>query len=337
MQSWSRLSPNSNEYSLTTSAPSDWATSYVNYYTKADDKFNAVIGATAPTWEADKFYKKNDVEFIQLTVPTASQNTKNRLADVKVTNPSGQVVDLIEVVDSNGVVTGDVKFIPDKEGKYTVTYTVESLTKTFAIQVGDNNKPVVSIKNKTQIQKDIKYSNEDITYKLTYKLNSAKSSSEVNIYDLTIKAYSGDKTLSNYTVELELFDLDKDNNKIALSWSDAIKNKAIKLNDKASESSSEYIWTLSSLGDYTLKITATDTHGIESVAETVKFKLVDESATKDKKDNKVGIILIIISAIVLVGIVCFFAFAGKSNKTKTVKTSNKKEESSENKEENKND
>ena len=128
-----------------------------------------------------------------------------------------------------------------------------------------------------------------------------------------------------------MFDLDKDNNKIALSWSDAIKNKAIKLNDKASESSSEYIWTLSSLGDYTLKITATDTHGIESVAETVKFKLVDESATKDKKDNKVGIILIIISAIVLVGIVCFFAFAGKSNKTKTVKTSNKKEESSENK------
>jgi len=331
---WSRLSPNSSEYSLTTSQPTNWATNFTNYYTKTDDKYNAVTGDTAPTWEADKFYKKNDVEFIQLTVPTASQNTKNRLADVKITNPSGQEVDYVDVVDANGVVTGDVKFIPDKEGKYTVTYTVDSLTKTFSIQVGDNNKPVVSFTDKTQIQKDIKYSNEDITYKLTYKLNSSLSNSEVNVYDVTIKAYTKEETISNYTVQLELYDLDKDSRKVALSWSDAIKNSAIKLNDKSSESSSEYIWTLSSVGNYTLKITATDTHGISSVAEVVKFKLVDESATKDKKDNKVGIILIVISAIVLVGIVCFFAFAGKTSKSKK---STAKKEVEVKEEENKND
>ena len=318
VQTWSRLSPNSNEYSLVASQPTDWATSFTNYFTKNEEKYTAVTGATAPTWEEDKYYKQNDVEFIQLTIPVAVQNTKERLADVKVTNPSGDVVDLIEVVNSEGAISSEfVKFIPDKEGQYTVTYSVESLTKTFKIQVGDNNKPVVTIKDKAKIQKDIVYSGDKLTYKLTYELKN--STKESNIYNVTVKVSNDKKTLSNYTVELELYDLDKDSKKVAMTWNEAFKNSsAIKLNDKTAESSSnnEYSWTISSLGDYNLKLTSTDSKGISSVAETVKFKLVDETDVKDKKDNKVGIILIVISAIVLVGIVCFFAFAGELIKEK---------------------
>lgn len=47
-----------DEYSLTTSAPSDWSTNYTDYYTKVGDAYVAVPeGESAPTWAADTYYK----------------------------------------------------------------------------------------------------------------------------------------------------------------------------------------------------------------------------------------------------------------------------------------
>lgn len=50
---------NSNDdqgYTLTTSKPSNWATTYKNYFTLNDGLYEPVTGDTAPTWEANKYY-----------------------------------------------------------------------------------------------------------------------------------------------------------------------------------------------------------------------------------------------------------------------------------------
>lgn len=46
-------------YVLTTSQPSDWSTAYTSYYTynSTQNTYVAVSGSSAPTWQADKYYK----------------------------------------------------------------------------------------------------------------------------------------------------------------------------------------------------------------------------------------------------------------------------------------
>lgn len=46
-----------NGYALLTSEPADWSTNYTNYYTKSGSTYNHVTGDTAPTWEANTYYK----------------------------------------------------------------------------------------------------------------------------------------------------------------------------------------------------------------------------------------------------------------------------------------
>lgn len=47
-------------YTLTTEEPADWASSYKTYYTKSGESYTAVSGASAPAWEADKYYSKTE-------------------------------------------------------------------------------------------------------------------------------------------------------------------------------------------------------------------------------------------------------------------------------------
>lgn len=46
-------------YVLTTSQPSDWSTAYTSYYTynSTQNTYTAVSGSSAPTWQANKYYK----------------------------------------------------------------------------------------------------------------------------------------------------------------------------------------------------------------------------------------------------------------------------------------
>lgn len=45
-------------YDLLTAQPADWSTNYTNYFTKSDDTYTPVTGGSAPTFEADTYYKK---------------------------------------------------------------------------------------------------------------------------------------------------------------------------------------------------------------------------------------------------------------------------------------
>ena len=58
------------EYALTTEEPSDWSTNYIDYYTKTDDVYTQITDETAPTWVENTYYAKNDV-YVQITDETA--------------------------------------------------------------------------------------------------------------------------------------------------------------------------------------------------------------------------------------------------------------------------
>ena len=47
------------EYTLTTEEPSDWSTNYIDYYTKTDDVYVQITDETAPTWVEDTYYASN--------------------------------------------------------------------------------------------------------------------------------------------------------------------------------------------------------------------------------------------------------------------------------------
>lgn len=324
----SELSP-SKEYEALTSQPEDWETNYENYYKQSTGGYAKLT--SAETFVAGNFFKKNELVYVQLTVPTASQNGHAQVADVKVTNPSGDEVELLPVI-VEGVDTGDVKFLAEKDGKYTIVYSVgagdNKITKTLYTTVGDNNKPVVEIANKSKLQQEIVYT-EDITYTLDYTIDAEKSNAQQNVYKVTVVAKTAKETIYSYETSLALYDIDRLGNKVALFWANAIKNDSITLNDKNSNNSSSYVWTISSVGDYTLTIKATDSNGNVSNAETIKFTVTDKSSATEKKDNKVGIILIVVSLVVLAGLVCFFAFGGKAKNSVPKSLKPKKEEKQE--------
>lgn len=48
-------------YTLLTSAPSDWSTNYTTYYTKSGTNYTQVTGASAPSFETNKYYEKGNV------------------------------------------------------------------------------------------------------------------------------------------------------------------------------------------------------------------------------------------------------------------------------------
>lgn len=335
----SEISP-ATEYQVLTSEPSDWATNYTDYYIYESSNYVHVSGESAPQFETNKYFKKNELVYVQLTVPTANQNGHDRLADVVVKDPNGDIVELIEI-EIEGIKTGDVKFLAEKDGRYTITYSVGSgdnkISKTFNCQVGDNNKPFISLSNKTNLQKDLVYKNKEITYTMSYAIDPNNTKTDENVYKVTFKAVDEDRTLMDVTVSMRLYDIDRNGVKKALTWSEAIKSGNITLNGStpSNVSSNQYKWTISSVDDYTISIVAQDTKGNKSTAEIIKFSVVDKENVKEKDDNKVGIILIVLSIIVLAGIVCYFAFAGKSpatvsKKSKETKVEEKKSDDKEN-------
>lgn len=327
----SALSP--SEYTALTAQPADWSTNYNSYYVKESGEY---VLNTGEDWVNSKtYYKKNELVYVTLTPPTATQNGVSLAVKTAVTDPNGDEVDLIEVEDA--VVSGTVKFLANKEGQYKVTFTAgegdKKITKTYTIQVGDGNKPSITI-DKTKLQEDIVYDGRDIKYQIVgHTLNEEKSSSSENVYNVTIKASYVDDDENeteafSYDVEMKLYDLDRNNVRVALDWDTAFKNGYIKLNGNTATSDT---WTISEVGENTLTICVSDKYSNKSEIVTIKFNVVEKPAVKEKKDNKAGIILIIISIIVLVGLVGFFAFAGKS-KTKKAKKA-KKIETNENKKE----
>lgn len=48
---------------LTTEEPSDWSTNWTDYYTLVSGEYVPVTGDTAPTWQADTYYKADGVVY----------------------------------------------------------------------------------------------------------------------------------------------------------------------------------------------------------------------------------------------------------------------------------
>ena len=69
-----------NEYSVTTSQPSDWTTNYKSYYTKSGNTYTPVTGDTAPTWASNTYYEHaGDWEALgprSFELPDATTNQK---------------------------------------------------------------------------------------------------------------------------------------------------------------------------------------------------------------------------------------------------------------------
>ena len=84
-------------YTLTTSQPADWATTYDDYYTYTGGEYVQVTGETAPTWAANTYYAKS-------TSTTYRQILGTRTEDSQIdTNP-----DIETSTDILGVTWTDV-------------------------------------------------------------------------------------------------------------------------------------------------------------------------------------------------------------------------------------
>ena len=96
-----------NTYAITTSQPSDWATKYTDYYTSTGTTYTAVTGASAPAWEAGKYYKKTG------TI-TGGSKVKLPGAGIAIDVQNGGVFEngriteemVLPIVDENNLPTG---------------------------------------------------------------------------------------------------------------------------------------------------------------------------------------------------------------------------------------
>lgn len=59
-------------YILQTSQPADWDTEYDTYYTKSGSEYEAVTGATAPTWSSGTYYTRVEREILGTRTPDSS-------------------------------------------------------------------------------------------------------------------------------------------------------------------------------------------------------------------------------------------------------------------------
>ena len=257
---------------------------------------------------------------VNIKIPTYTYGNQTLPAEVKVIDPNGDEVE-VTYVKVNGVIA-DATFEATIEGQYKTTFIAgEKESDPIYTYVGDTNRPTISIANKDSIPSEITYNDEDITLTISNSptLIESESTNQYNVYKVTVKAKSESGEIFSRDIKVKLFDINGSGASVPLKWSDAIKNGSIKLNDKSSESSSSFKWTISSKGEYELTIVATDTNGRDSYEETISFKVVEKSGETEKKDNKAGIVLIIVAIILLAGIIGFFAFAGKSPKSKKIK------------------
>ena len=116
-----------DEYTVTTAEPTDWATAYTSYYTKAQDgTYTAVTGGSAPTWAANTYYSKKTIPAvpakkvllpkngIAIDIQTGgtflnggiTENTKLAVVDPTTNVPTGEIITGI-----SDLLSGQVDFV----------------------------------------------------------------------------------------------------------------------------------------------------------------------------------------------------------------------------------
>ena len=100
--------PDYDVYSVVNTAPSDWATTYTDYYTKdTNGTYTAVTGASAPTFESKKYYTKKSIAFpVKVKLPGAGIAIDVQNGGVF---ENGRITEdmVLPIVDENNIPTGE--------------------------------------------------------------------------------------------------------------------------------------------------------------------------------------------------------------------------------------
>ncbi len=196
----------------------------------------------------------------------------------------------VEIAKADGA--EGIKFRPTGDGKYKVTYSVSDyagnvITETYTINVGDVQKPVITIKN------------EPVT---TAKLKNGS-------YSLVIDASSENIKITDVVNNSETVLENEDYLSVTVTNSSGTTIEP--------DEDSNYVFTLTEAGEYTITITAEDKAGNPQV-KTYKLDLSAEDNGVNTTTEVLGTILLVISILVLIGVVWYFVKpAPKKKRNKT--------------------
>ena len=205
----------------------------------------------------------------------------------KITVKNSNDVEVASTTSASGLA-----FRPTGDGKYTVEYSVSdyagnAVTQTYTISVGDVDRPTLTIN--TNIATDAKLSNG------SYSLNI--DTSKITITD---------------TVNGEETTLDNDDYlSVTVTNSSGSTIEA--------DEDTNYVFTLTEAGEYTITITAEDRAG-NTRTETYTLDLAADDNNASTTTEVLGTILLVIAILVLIGVVWYFVKpAPKSKKDKNKK------------------
>lgn len=325
-----------DDYSFIFSEQGTYTITFTATYFDGSNTFTAkeqtyTINVSYPTLKWNETLNESDYSYAPkgslVTLPdlTASQGGIKAKVELKVTF-KGDTQQVTKATVNNSTVW---QFTTDENatGDYKVVYTATSLsgdqiTKEFTIKVGDNVKPVISLKHVEDLSSEIIY---DGKTSIEYKINLVKTSTSTRERKLEIVITNGDD-VKTYNTELNLTDKDETGDIKTMNWDSltvVLKNGDSTMSTTASDTYSK-TYTISSVGEYKLVISATDDNSNTATKE-ISFKVKTESDVEKQNDTVVGVVLIVLSLVVLAGVILFFALTGKgkggSNKTKSNKTS----------------
>ena len=239
-------------------------------------------------------------EEVFLPMPTA--NTSATIG-VKVTKGTEEIT--VKYVNDGWT------FVASEEGSYKVQYFAENGAKIesepFYVYVGDSVKPKLTVSQLETLTQDIVY---DGTNNIEYKLTIDSTNKKVYVDVIS----NGNEIIKHLDTGLSITDKNdagdfKDNTSTLWRTVDAKLYKGSEL----VESSEDYQWFITGVGEYTLTISAEDKNQAGEVK--IVFNVVRQTETENKNDTAVGIALIVVSLVVLAGVIGYFAFAGKKGKS----------------------
>ena len=197
----------------------------------------------------------------------------------------------VEVASEN--TANGIKFRPTGDGKYKVEYSAtdyagNTTTETFTINVGDVEKPTLTINNKA--------------FKNAPKNNAMTATLKDGSYTLSIDA-------SKITITDKGDTLDNDDY-LSITVTNA-SGTAV-----SEDEDTDFVWTLTEAGEYTITITAEDEAG-NVKSESYKLNLSAEETKASTTTEVLGTILLVVAILVLIGVVWYFVKpAPKSKKDK---------------------
>lgn len=202
----------------------------------------------------------------------------------------------VEIVSENSA--NGVSFRPTGDGKYKAEYSATDFagnvtTKTFTINVGDIERPTLTINKAPETKASLKNG--------SYTLSIDTSSDNIVITD-----NKSDSALSNDTY-----------------LSVVVANASGTAID--ADEDTDNVYTLTEAGEYTITITASDKAG-NTRTEVYKLDLSAESNSASTTTEVLGTILLVVAILVLIGVVWYFvkpAPKSKKDKKKSTKLDDK--------------